>query len=59
MCIRDSTEAKKGAWPLGIPAGYNADHEHLQRYVDLAKTDEGFQQYLEEFVLEAPAEAAE
>ena len=51
MCIRDR--------PLGIPGGYNADHEHLQRYVDLAKTDEGFQQYLEEFVLEAAAEAAE
>ena len=59
LYISGITEARKGAWPLGIPGGYNADHEHLQRYVDLAKTDDGFQQYLEEFVLEAPAEAAE
>ena len=31
----------------------------LEMTTGAAKTDEGFQQYLEEFVLEAPAEAAE
>jgi glutaconate CoA-transferase subunit A len=59
LYISGITEANRGAWPLGIPGGYNADHEHLRRYVDLAKTDKGFQQYMEEFILEASSEAAE
>jgi glutaconate CoA-transferase subunit A len=59
LYISGITEANRGAWPLGIPGGYNADHEHLRRYVDLAKTDEGFQQYMQEFILEASSEAAE
>jgi glutaconate CoA-transferase subunit A len=57
--ISAMTEAKQGAWPLGIPGGYKADHDHLKYYVDLAKSDEGFQQYVDKFVLESVIEAAE
>ena len=52
-------EAKRGAWPIGIPGGYEADHSHLLRYVKMAQTEEGFHQYLEEFVFETAAVAAE
>ena len=37
LYISGITEANRGAWPLGIPGGYNADHEHLRRYVDPRK----------------------
>ena len=52
-------EAKGGAWPIGIPGGYNSDHEHLARYVEMAQTQEGFQQYLQEVIFEASKVAAE
>ena len=52
-------EPKRGAWPIGIPGGYEADHSHLLRYVKMAQTEEGFHQYLEEFVFETAAVAAE
>ena len=40
----------RGAWPLGVPGLYGIDDAHVQRYARLAKTAEGFRQYLEEFV---------
>jgi glutaconate CoA-transferase subunit A len=42
--------AKRGAWPLGIPGVYDIDDAHLAKYVKAARTREGFQKYLEEFV---------
>jgi glutaconate CoA-transferase subunit A len=57
--ISAMTEAKHGAWPLGIPGGYNADSDHLKEYVDLAKTEEGFQQYIKKYVLNISAVVAE
>mgnify|MGYP001173173252 FL=1 len=51
-------EAKEGAWPIGIPGGYDADHDHLLRYVKMAETEEGFQQYLDEFVFAITTAAA-
>lgn len=43
-------EAERGAWPLGIPGGYGADRAHLARYVEMARTEQGFADYLGEFV---------
>ncbi|MDA1116788.1 MAG: CoA synthetase [Proteobacteria bacterium] len=44
--------APRGAWPLGVPGAYGIDDAHLQLYARLAKTAAGFQQYLDEFVLQ-------
>lgn len=41
----------RGAWPLGVPGVYGIDDAHVQAYARLAKTAEGFCQYLDEFVL--------
>lgn len=47
--------APRGAWPLGLPGAYGIDDAHLLHYARLAKTAEGFRQYLDEFVLKAVA----
>lgn len=43
-------EAKNGAWPLGVPNLYERDHDHLARYADMARTQNGFDAYLREWV---------
>ena len=43
--------AEKGSWPLGLARRYGHDADHLKRYVKAARTDAGFRQYLEKFVL--------
>jgi glutaconate CoA-transferase subunit A len=43
--------AKRGAWPLGAPGMYDIDDAHLALYAKAAKTREGFQGYLKEYVL--------
>lgn len=48
-------EARRGAWPVGLRRAYAADLAHLARYAELARTDEGFARYLDEFVLEPAA----
>jgi glutaconate CoA-transferase subunit A len=47
--------APRGAWPLGVPGVYGIDDAHLMQYAKLAKTAEGFRQYLDEFVLKPVA----
>ena len=42
--------ARRGAWPLGLAEVYAIDDAHLAHYARAAKTREGFQHYLEEFV---------
>jgi glutaconate CoA-transferase subunit A len=42
--------AKRGAWPLGIAGVYDIDDAHLAHYAQAARTREGFQRYLDEFV---------
>ena len=43
-------QAKRGAWPLSVPGEYGIDDAHLGLYAKAAKTKEGFQRYLEEYV---------
>jgi glutaconate CoA-transferase subunit A len=43
-------QAPNGAWPLGIADVYGIDDAHLALYAKAAKTREGFEQYLREFV---------
>lgn len=45
--------AEKGAWPFGAPGMYPIDDAHLAVYARAAKTQSGFDQYLEDFVLRA------
>jgi len=49
--VTASAKAPRGAWPLGLPGVYGADDTHLSQYAKAAKTREGFQRYLEEWVL--------
>lgn len=48
--VTATAQAVRGAWPLGVPEVYDIDDAHLMRYARLAKTREGFQRYLDEFV---------
>ena len=43
--------APRGAWPLGVPGVYAVDDAHLAQYAKAAKTRDGFQRYLDEWVL--------
>jgi glutaconate CoA-transferase subunit A len=38
--------AKRGAWPLGLPGHYDADDVAIARYVQSAKTEDGFRRFL-------------
>ncbi len=42
--------AKQGAWPIGLPEHYGADDAALSRYVQSARTEEGFRRYLDEWL---------
>jgi glutaconate CoA-transferase subunit A len=48
--ISAAAPAKRGAWPLGVAGVYDIDDAHLAHYARAARTREGFQRYLEEFV---------
>jgi glutaconate CoA-transferase subunit A len=48
--VTDVAPAVRGAWPLGVPDVYGIGDAHVQQYARLAKTSDGFKQYLEEFV---------
>jgi len=47
--------AKRGAWPVGLPGDYGSDDAALSRYVQSAKTQAGFRQFLEEWLGETEA----
>ncbi len=49
--VTAAAPAKRGAWPLGAPDMYDIDDAHLALYARSAKTSEGFQRYLDDFVL--------
>ena len=49
--ITGIAQAPRGAWPLGVAGVYGVDDAHLSLYAKAAKTREGFQRYLDEWVL--------
>ena len=42
--------AARGAWPLSVAGLYAIDDAHLRLYAQAAKTKDGFQRYLDEYV---------
>jgi glutaconate CoA-transferase subunit A len=42
--------AKRGAWPLALGDYYADDETELSKYATLARTDEGFAQFIEEWL---------
>ena len=50
--------AKRGAWPLGAPGMYDVDDAHVALYAKAARTREGFQRYLDDFVFKPAAARA-
>jgi len=53
--ISAAAPAPRGAWPLGAPGMYDIDDAHLALYAKAARTREGFQRYLDEFVFKPVA----
>lgn len=49
--------AKQGAWPVGLPEHYGADDAAISRYVQSAKTEEGFRRFLDEWLGEVAVAA--
>jgi glutaconate CoA-transferase subunit A len=49
--------AKQGAWPIGLPGHYDADDAAIGRYVQSAKTEEGFRRFLDEWLNDAAVAA--
>jgi len=47
--------APKGAWPLRFANRYAEDGAHLQEYMRLAASDQGFRRYLDRYVYESRA----
>lgn len=43
-------QAQRGAWPLSVADLYGIDDAHLSLYAKAARTRQGFQRYLEEYV---------
>jgi glutaconate CoA-transferase subunit A len=50
-------QVERGAWPLGLADRYQIDSEHMRQYAKLAKTQEGFNEYLQRYVYAAPVAA--
>ncbi len=50
LYITAIAKAHKGAWPLGVPHFYERDNEHLAHYAELARTQEGFNAYIDQWV---------
>jgi len=48
--ITGVARAERGAWPLGVADVYAIDDAHLAAYAKAARTREGFESYLREYV---------
>jgi glutaconate CoA-transferase, subunit A len=49
--VTATAQARRGAWPLGMPGLYGADDTHISQYAKAARTREGFLGYLDEWIL--------
>lgn len=57
LYISAIAEARQGANPLGLFGHYGPDEAHLKTYAELARSEEGFTEYLDRFVFERVAAA--
>lgn len=57
LYVEQIAEARNGTWPCFFWDGVRADPTHLRRYAEMAKTDDGFARYLDEFVHQRRAAA--
>src|SRR3546814_7840861 len=48
-------EAPRGAWPVSLWNIYGYDEEHIRLYCESARSDEGFAQYLGQFIFDRQA----
>ncbi len=55
MYVTAIAEVAGGAKPLGLTDCYDRDLDHIRAYAEAAKTEDGFQAYLEEYVLDEAA----
>lgn len=55
MYVTGVAEVAQGAWPLGVPGMYDLDHEHLAEYTAMARSTDGFQAYLDQWVVQRAA----
>lgn len=55
LYIGGLTQAENGAWPVGLYGEYPADDAHLRKYTEMARTDDGFQTYLNDYILDRQA----
>jgi glutaconate CoA-transferase subunit A len=55
--VAATAHVPKGAWPLSLQRRYAEDFEHIQEYARLARTDEGFADYMGKYVLHERAAA--
>jgi glutaconate CoA-transferase subunit A len=49
--VSATARAERGAWPLAMPGRYGIDDLHISHYAKAAKSAEGFQRYLDQWVL--------
>ena len=49
--VSATAKAERGAWPLAMPGLYGIDDLHVSHYAKAAKSAEGFQRYLDQWVL--------
>lgn len=47
--------AQRGAWPLGMPGFYERDTTHLEHYAKAARSQDGFNAYIDEWVMHRTA----
>lgn len=50
--------ARRGAWPLALTDRYGADEQMLARYAELARTEQGFADFLHEWLASDPVALA-
>ncbi len=55
LYITAIARAQKGAWPLGVPHLYERDHEHLALYAQMARSQDGFDAYTDQWVMQRTA----
>ena len=49
--VTATAHAPRGSWPLSLQRRYPEDFEHINEYARLARTDDGFLDYMQKYIL--------